>query len=807
MFVLLNDPCKSLSELDTMLSNSELVYKSKTLKKLNSLYNGQIFLKEDVNCFLNLSSYDLSDNEKQFLNLGLNFHLQKKYDKMHKKTELEILYDNLLKLEQNNKININPGLQEQLAAEGTKHRHTYHHSALTPQLKAAATQLRTNDNIVIRRADKSSIYVILDKDQYFNKLNNILLDRTKFKMIQKDPTSQLKTKLNKLIDALNSVQGDIKFDKIIGDFTPGYIYGNIKIHKDNNPMRPIISQCPTITYKLAKSINRIISPFMPNTYSIKSSNEFIDILHSNNSTGIIASLDVESLFTNVPIDPTIDIILQYVYHHPTIIPPKIPPNILRELLSICTKESPFRTPTGDLYLQVEGVAMGSPLGPTFAGFYMGHLEEQTFNARCNKPNIYVRYIDDIFMQINDIDELLNIKEIFQQNSVLNFTYELHNNNKLPFLDISVTLDHDNFITSVYHKPTDFGKCLNANSECPDKYKRSVVVNYINRAYNYSQNWQTFHNELEHIKQMLINNNYSNSLVDHEIHKYLDNKFSQSNHEKHNSIPIYYHNQMHSNYKIDERVLKEIIHNNVNCINQQDKINLIIYYKNKTTSNLIMKNNMSPPPPPLQQTHLIYEFQCPLSHPKVTSYIGYTQTRLQRRLDFHAQRGSIKDHFLRDHKLKLTKQHLIENTNIIAKASDKYRLTIKEALYISQNAPVINKQFDNFAHTLKLFKNNSNNSHSALTSSQSVTIPSTPRQQTTHNDTPPFPTTLIPQDINNHSINLNSLNMNTSINSPVRSLHNISPNINNRINLLLQSTRNDINPPLSPLNLRPRTSNR
>ena len=163
--------------------------------------------------------------------------------------------------------------------------------------------------------------------------------------------------------------------------------------------------------------------------------------------------------------------------------------------------------------------------------------------------------------------------------------------------------------------------------------------------------------------------------------------------------------MHTNYKLDERVLKEIVYNNTNCTNPSDKLNLIIYYKNKTASKLVMKNNTSPPPPPMQQSRLIYEFSCPLSHPKVTSYIGYTQNCLIQRLNSHVQHGSIKEHFFKDHNLKLTKQHLIDNTIILAKAPDKYRLTIKEALFIQQKTPYINKQFENFSHTLRLFKSN------------------------------------------------------------------------------------------------------
>ena len=773
-----------LHEINLKFNNLENIQKTKTLKKLNELYNGQIFMKEEVNCYVNLSQH-----EKEFLNLGLNFHLQSKYDKINKQTELEVLYNSLKTLESNNKITIKQGLQEQLTSEGTKHRNRHNCHSLPPHLMDAAHSLKENNNIVVRRADKSSIYVILDKDDYLNKLNALLSDTSKFQVINRDPTSKLKLKANKLIDTLNSVQGDIKIDKIVGDYTPGYVYGNVKIHKQGNPLRPIISQCPTPTYQLAKTINKIISPYIPNDYSIKSPSEFIDILHSSPTNGIIASLDVNSLFTNVPIDPTIDTIIKHTYHHATLPPPKIPKNILREFLSICTKESPFHAPNGDLYLQIEGVAMGSPLGPTFANFYMGNLEQNIFNNYYNKPSIYVRYIDDIFMQIDNTDQLTDIKDLFEQNSVLTFTYELHTNHKLPFLDIAVTSTPSGFKTAIHYKPTDHGKCLNADSFCPLKYKRSVVNNYIHRAFKYSQTWDSFHNEIQRIKQMLINNNYSNTLVDHEINKYLDKSFSPTpNHSEQNIIPIYYKNQMHPNHRIDENVLKEIVSNNTKCINPNDKLKLIIYYKNRKSSSLVMKNNMSPPKPLMQNTNLIYAFICPMSHSDVTAYVGYTTTTLFRRLQSHAHQGSIKEHLHKDHNIKVTKEILHDNTNIIDTATDKFRLTIKEALLISKHAPVINKQFDNFTNTLKLFKNNTQS------------IPTLPK----------FLKTRVPQLLPIPS----QTQISNVPHSPVSSQyhttprHVISPNINNRINNLLQNSNNSIdnsNPlPYSPPRLRSHT---
>ena len=243
-------------------------------------------------------------------------------------------------------------MAEQLQAESKKHRNPRREMNNIPkELLDAAKSLRNINDITIRKADKSSMYVILKKEDYISKINNILSDTSKFKQINKDPTKGLKQKANNIISTLNATKDSIKLDKIIGKTTPGYIYGTIKTHKPNNPIRPIISQIPTPLYNTAKQLNVILTPYMPNTYLLKSTNDFVDLIHTTSNNGIIASLDVESLFTNVPINETIDIILQYVYNHSSIPPPKVSKPILKELLELCTKESPFYSPDRHMFIQ------------------------------------------------------------------------------------------------------------------------------------------------------------------------------------------------------------------------------------------------------------------------------------------------------------------------------------------------------------------------------------------------------------------------------------------------------------------------
>ena len=82
-------------------------------------------------------------------------------------------------------------------------------------------------------------------------------------------------------------------------------------------------------------------------------------------------------------------------------------------------------------MQKEGVMMGSPLGPTFANYYMWHLENETAK-RCPEtmPTIYARYVDDIFVVCESEENILAFREELERNSVLKFTHELENNNQL-----------------------------------------------------------------------------------------------------------------------------------------------------------------------------------------------------------------------------------------------------------------------------------------------------------------------------------------------------------------------------------------
>ncbi|XP_068233571.1 uncharacterized protein [Palaemon carinicauda] len=346
----------------------------------------------------------------------------------------------------------------------------------------------------------------LDTEEYHSKLDLILGDSSKFEKLSYNPIEEIKREANKTIEKINAAKNAVHFQIIIGDFSPGYV----KTHKNGNPLRPSISQCPTLTYHL---------------YSVAVSTEFLGKLKGSHTSYTIASLDVEFLFTNVPVGETIDLILERVYRDPSNPTLNIPEEALRNLLEVCTKKAPFTAHRGHTYIQKEGVAMDSPLGVLFANFYMGVVEERVFSRIC-RPDMYVRYIYDTFVMAHSAQDIETLRRMFEEYSCLRFTVEHSKDGRLPFLDVHISPITIGFDTSVYIKPTNLRLCLNGDSECPTRYKASTIKAYVCRALFRCSSWAATHQELDRVAQVLVNNGYSNRQVSREIKLAMDTCFDQ-----------------------------------------------------------------------------------------------------------------------------------------------------------------------------------------------------------------------------------------------------------------------------------------
>ena len=133
------------------------------------------------------------------------------------------------------------------------------------------------------------------------------------------------------------------------------------------------------------------------------------------------------------------------------------------------------------------------------------------------------------------------------------------------------------------KPSSNNSCtLNFKSECPFRYKKAIIHNLISRAKLISSSKTIFYKEVENIKQALINNGFPNYIVDEQIKRMIKNVNQQNKQcttpsSQQTYIKLFYRNQMHYNYKSDEKILKTLIHKNILPTDPNKKIKLVIYY--------------------------------------------------------------------------------------------------------------------------------------------------------------------------------------------------------------------------------------
>ena len=115
---------------------------------------------------------------------------------------------------------------------------------------------------------------------------------------------------------------EIEYDKFYpSGSAPARIYGTPKMHKFSSSdsflkLRPILSSRVTFNYNLARFLCDLSSPLVPNNYSCKDTFSFVSqIKNANLSKKFLVSYDVTSLFTNIPLQETIDIAINLVFNH------------------------------------------------------------------------------------------------------------------------------------------------------------------------------------------------------------------------------------------------------------------------------------------------------------------------------------------------------------------------------------------------------------------------------------------------------------------------------------------------------------
>ena len=241
----------------------------------------------------------------------------------------------------------------------------------------------------------------MDRGKYFDKCLAIL-NTEHFVQLQKDPTSSVEIKVQYTLRKIKQkLPTDVYATLYPTGSSPRKFYGTAKVHKlainnivEELPLRPIILNLNTATYQLARYLVKILSPLSLSQYTVESSNKFLNVIKQQviPSSYKLVFFDVKSLFTNVPLDRTIDRTLKRIYDKH-----EITTNIVlkerKDLITLCTKNVLF-TFNNEIYQQRDSVAMGSPLGSLLAGITMVELENSIVPKLNSHLHFWKRYVDD-----------------------------------------------------------------------------------------------------------------------------------------------------------------------------------------------------------------------------------------------------------------------------------------------------------------------------------------------------------------------------------------------------------------------------
>ncbi|XP_070169669.1 uncharacterized protein [Polyergus mexicanus] len=203
---------------------------------------------------------------------------------------------------------------------------------------------------------------------------------------------------------------------------------------------------------------------------------------SRDRLGSTRSINVVSLFTNVPIDLAMDSInnrWNYISDNSNIPRNKFL-NAIRFVL-----DSTFFTFNDIIYRQTFGTPMGSPLSPIIADITLQDLEMRAIEILPISLSFYYRYVDDVVLAAppSTFSAILQTFNSFHPR--LQFTMEEEADNRLNFLDTTIILENNIINFDWYHKPTYSGRYLNFESRHPLCQKKGTAISLIDRAFRLS----------------------------------------------------------------------------------------------------------------------------------------------------------------------------------------------------------------------------------------------------------------------------------------------------------------------------------
>ena len=363
--------------------------------------------------------------------------------------------------------NLNKSEADQLRSEivGTLKSAKPPTSNISKDERKAIKELQEEDSIMVLGADKGRATVVLDKSEYDNKMQALLSDTKTYVKLDKDPTPKLKKQLVSILQGLEKEGKIRKEDKqFLYPTTENVprIYGSPKIHKDGTPLRPIVDFTGSVGYNVAKSLADILSPLVGQSeHHVLNSKNLADDLRdlTIEEDEILNSHDVVALFTNTPIDLTLQILRERLEQDDDLKNrTRLSIDDILKLTEFSLSSVAYFSYSGEIYRQRFGMAMGSPLSPLRCNLFMEWLEQKAISTSpitC-RPRLWKRYVNDVLEVIRkgEVDRLTEHLNQTDPSNSIKFTYEQEKDGSIPFLNTLIIRKSDGSVKLCIYRKKD-----------------------------------------------------------------------------------------------------------------------------------------------------------------------------------------------------------------------------------------------------------------------------------------------------------------------------------------------------------------
>ena len=353
-------------------------------------------------------------------------------------------------------------------------------------------------------------------------------------------------------------------------------------------------------------------------------------------------------------------------------------------LEFATKRSHFLF-DGKYYDQIDGVAMGSPLGPVLANIFMCHFEERWVMNGKVRPSLWYRYVDDTFTMFDSKDTACEfLQYLNSRHHSIKFTIEFEQDNVIPFLDILVKRCPNNtFVTSIYRKKTFTGLYTKWDSFTPRKYKINLIRTLTYRCYRICSSASLLQSAVDDLRKLLLQNGYPQGIITYNVNDVLNKNRNKPNSPvstvpKKDIIILLPYLGLESN-QISKR-LKSCVYNFYSFVN----LRIIFQNTRRIKTFFPYKDRLNRS----QQSKVIYKACC---WDCDDFYIGKTKRRLHDRKTEHFKALAKTDNTsaVADH-VKTTGHNIKwDHFEILASGKTDYHCKIKETLFIQELKPAFN----------------------------------------------------------------------------------------------------------------------